>query len=142
MEIIQTLQGMKEEGALDPTDVDIESLHIIDVNSVSCDAHVQRIYDEHIPQNPRNAVIHMGVWMGLQKFNLETCCVNNLLSEERNGRICEERPSSHRNNTQVHADKMVKYLGGKGFEVQKSLDAGTYFCNYIYYNSLERACVG
>eukprot|EP00392_Amoebophrya_sp_AT5.2_P006851 g6863.t1 len=117
--------------------------------------------DEPVKNVSSSLAIHFGVYAGSEVYNVECRGVNFMQLEQtpdvrgvrRSGRIriCETSTSStspsdlHGDSesdclyTSIDVDNVVARLQEKGFtEVAVSNDAGTYLCNYAYYESLRK----
>jgi pyrrolidone-carboxylate peptidase len=90
-------------------------------------------------------VLHMGVYQGSGKFNIELQGRNIKhfrIPDERGNTpldqcIAEGFDISHCIQTRLAVDSLVERLQGKGHNVSKSLSAGEYICNYTYFCSLQ-----
>ena len=121
------------------TNISIDLLKIMEVDCSYVDENVKTLY-ESIEKNQDSStmklIIHFGVNVNIEapKFNLETRGINYIKDGlSRNGKINSSMDINAAINTKIDT-KYITHKFGTNFEV--SNNAGSFLCNYIYFNTL------
>lgn len=130
--------------------LELHETHVITVSIEDCDEALANIYQRIAEmmavdeEDSMYIVLHMGVYQGSGKFNIELQGRNIKhfrIPDERGNKpldqcIAEGFDISHCIQTRLAVDTLVGRLQDKGHNVSKSLSAGEYICNYTYFCSL------
>lgn len=132
--------------------------HIVTVSIEDCDEALKEIYSkinlliEEEEKRPHEGVenhyvvLHLGVYQGSGKFNVELQGKNikHFRIPDERGNVpldqCIEltKDITYCIQTRLAVDNFVENLQKKGHNVGKSLSAGEYICNYTYFCSLKQ----
>lgn len=121
------------------TNISFEEFKIMEVDCSYVDENVKLIYEsieKDGDDSTMKLIIHFGVNTNIlvPKFNLETRGVNYIKDgKSRDGKIIDSMEINSKINTKIDT-KAIVHTNEKHFEISSS--AGTFLCNYIYFNSL------
>lgn len=102
---------------------------IFDVNQEAIEQKYPSVLDEFQP----DFILNIGLSAKANGLNLETFAINSLKNELKFSKIGEQFGYK----TKIDTSQLTDYLCKKGIPSCRSDYAGSYFCNFIYFLSLE-----
>lgn len=102
---------------------------IFEVNREAIEGRYPAVLSEFQP----DFILNIGLSASANGLNLETFAINSLKDELK----FTEVGTQFGYKTQIDTTRLADYLCGKGIPSCRSDYAGSYFCNFIYYLSLE-----
>jgi pyroglutamyl-peptidase len=110
------------------------SVDYVKQNVTKCHSCIQECLEKENSKSELHLVVHFGVNSGAQQIHLESTAKNKIRDYvQYDGKIHDEGEEELK--CKLDLESVAKHLQGNNHKVSTSDDAGTYLCNYIYYQS-------
>lgn len=95
--------------------------------------YLQQEYPRLLQKTQPDLIINTGLNAAAHTLQLETFAINSLKDKEAFSTV--GRPAAFQTSIDTHA--LAQFLCAQGIPTQRSDYAGSYYCNYVYYLSLQ-----